>query len=66
MTHRVIKAKDVEPGMSIYNSHAIYPAWQWVRVKEVRPMPGRNYIVLSTVMYETWAHPEEGVAVREL
>lgn len=64
--HQTIKAKDVKPGMSIFNKHAEHPAFRWAQVKEVRSSPvveGRTYTVLVTSGYETWKHPEEAVGV---
>lgn len=64
--YQTIKAKDVKPGMSLFNKYAKHPAFQWVRVKEVRTscvVEGRTYTVLVTGVYEEWKHPEEAVGV---
>lgn len=59
-----IAARDVKPGMLLYNSSATNPVHRWVRVKSVSIMRGSGYVVIKTSTWETWKHPGEGVSVR--
>lgn len=56
-----IAAKDVKPGMLIYNSHGNRHN-RWVPVKEVKI--SQTTVLIVTSLYETVRHPLEGVAVR--
>jgi flavodoxin len=62
----IVAAKNVIAGDRVWNGGKI-PAFQWVRVKEVvehTAASGKVYTIIKTVSWDTWKHPEEGVAVQ--
>lgn len=62
-TDLVIAAKHVQKGDYLWNSLAKHPAFQWVRVTNVEQREDKQ-IHITTTTWETFQHPEVGIAVR--
>ena len=56
-----IAAKEVRPGMRLFNKDAPSREFQWTRVTEVTLT--EKEITITTNDYDTVKHPEEGVFV---
>jgi hypothetical protein len=60
---RTVFAKDVKPGMMLFNKDATSPAFQWIRVTEV--ILQEKLVRIVTTSWITGKHPDEGVIVKE-
>lgn len=64
MDYQTIAARQVVVGDEIYNKSATRPEFKWTRVIKTRYSDDQKSVILTTMAWETWKHPEEGVAVR--
>lgn len=68
----IVPAKDVQPGDRIWTKvperdrKPAMPKIQWATVTAKRRAETANRVIITTHGYETWKHPEEGVAIRRL
>ncbi len=62
-THITVRAAEVHVNDRIWSGSAIR-GFEWARVREVTRCPDDRYIIIKTLGFTTWKHPDEAVAVQ--
>jgi len=62
METQIVRACEVKVGDLLFNCLADHEAFRWLRVISVSAVHA-DCISLTTMAWETWKHPDEGVII---